>query len=165
MAIGTRSLSSEAATNNKLLQLSTRYSRFFPRSATTLLHVIFIKVGSNSSYDCGTRHLRRLILRSNCDFAAVVQMQPESMSTSPSPKPYEALLAIEFCCWVVVALAPFLRWANGAAVTTDQFVVQCALVSLAFISAISLRVFAIVRRRRNCQPETNEDSSPLDHND
>ena len=49
--------------------------------------------------------------------------------------------AIEFCCWVVVALAPFLRWVNGAAVTDDQFVIQVVLVSLAFLGGVGLRLY------------------------
>jgi len=49
--------------------------------------------------------------------------------------------AIEFACWVVVALAPLLRWVNGAAVTDDQFVVQVALVATALMGAIGLRIY------------------------
>lgn len=54
---------------------------------------------------------------------------------------YEIAPAIEFCCWVVLALAPFLRWVNGVAVTDDQFVIQCTLVALAASGAIGLRVY------------------------
>jgi hypothetical protein len=49
--------------------------------------------------------------------------------------------AIEFMCWVVVVLAPILRWVNGAAVTDDQFVVQVALVCLALGGAVGLRIY------------------------
>jgi hypothetical protein len=49
--------------------------------------------------------------------------------------------AIEFACWVVVALAPFLRWINGAAVTDDQFVIQVSLVTLALSGALGLRIY------------------------
>lgn len=49
--------------------------------------------------------------------------------------------AIEFACWVVVGLAPLLRWVNGAAVTDDQFVIQIALTSLALTGALSLRFY------------------------
>jgi hypothetical protein len=48
--------------------------------------------------------------------------------------------ALEFCCWTVVALAPILRWVNGPAVTTDQFVVQVSLVSVALVAAVGLRI-------------------------
>jgi hypothetical protein len=47
--------------------------------------------------------------------------------------------AIEFVCWVVVVLAPILRWINGPAVTGDQFAMQIGLVSLAAMGAIGLR--------------------------
>lgn len=54
--------------------------------------------------------------------------------------------AIEFVCWVVVALVPILRLINGAAVTTDQFVIQAALFSLALIGGIGLRIYNFLRR-------------------
>ena len=38
-------------------------------------------------------------------------LPPENPITFPDVAP-----AIEFACWVVLALAPFLRWVNGAAV-------------------------------------------------
>lgn len=52
----------------------------------------------------------------------------------------ETLPAAEFCCWVVVLLAPLLRWINGAAVTDDQFYIQVALVTMSLLGAISLRI-------------------------
>jgi hypothetical protein len=56
--------------------------------------------------------------------------------------------AIEFACWVVVALAPFLRWVNGAAVTDDQFVIQVALTSCALAGALGLRFYNYRVQRR-----------------
>jgi len=53
--------------------------------------------------------------------------------------------AIEFMCWVVVFLSPFLRWVNGAAVTADQFHIQVALFSAALTGAVALRVVHLVR--------------------
>jgi hypothetical protein len=50
--------------------------------------------------------------------------------------------ALEFVCWTVVLLAPILRWINGPAVTTDQFVVQISLFGLALLGAISLRLYS-----------------------
>lgn len=50
----------------------------------------------------------------------------------------------EFCCWTTLALAPFLYWVNGPAVSIDQFVVRTALVALAACGAITLRLFAWV---------------------
>lgn len=55
--------------------------------------------------------------------------------------------AIEFMCWVVVLLAPFLRWVNGAAVTTDQFYFQITLFSTALLGAIGLRIYHYVQGR------------------
>lgn len=59
----------------------------------------------------------------------------------PPPTFAELAPALEFCFWVVVGLAPFLRWVNGAAVTTDQFVIQVTLTSLAVSGAVALRVY------------------------
>lgn len=42
---------------------------------------------------------------------------------------------LEFMCWVVVALAPLLRWINGPPVTDDQAVVQIGLVAMSLIGA------------------------------
>ena len=55
--------------------------------------------------------------------------------------------AMEFACWVVVCLAPFLRWVNGAAVTSDQFFIQLTLFSGALVGAVVLRVVHLVRER------------------
>jgi hypothetical protein len=49
--------------------------------------------------------------------------------------------AIEFACWIVVGLAPILRWINGAAVTRDQYFIQIALTSIALAGALSLRFY------------------------
>jgi len=54
--------------------------------------------------------------------------------------------ALEFMCWVVVVLAPLLRIVNGAAVTSDQFVMQVAIFVMALVGAIGLRVFQILSR-------------------
>jgi hypothetical protein len=66
--------------------------------------------------------------------------------------------AVEFCCWVVLALAPFLRWVNGAAVTDDQFVMQVVLVSVAATGAIGLRLHSWRVVRKDCLPH-----SPASH--
>ena len=49
--------------------------------------------------------------------------------------------ALEFIFWVVVILLPFLRFANGPAVTDDQFLFQCLLAAIALTGATSLRIF------------------------
>lgn len=54
--------------------------------------------------------------------------------------------AIEFVCWVVVALAPLLRWVNGPAVTDDQFVVQMTLFGIALLGGLSLRLYQFLGR-------------------
>jgi hypothetical protein len=64
--------------------------------------------------------------------------------------------AVEFSCWVVVVLAPFLRWVNGAAVTDDQFVIQVTLFTVALAGAIGLRIY---NWRTGRQDKAN---SPLD---
>jgi hypothetical protein len=53
--------------------------------------------------------------------------------------------AIEFACWVVVLLAPLLRLVNGPAVTSDQFVIQIAVFSLALVGAVGLRLYQFFR--------------------
>ncbi len=55
--------------------------------------------------------------------------------------------ALEFACWTVVLLAPFLRFINGAAVTNDQWWIQVFLFTSALLSACSLRVYQIIKRR------------------
>lgn len=55
--------------------------------------------------------------------------------------------AVELGCWVVLLLAPLLRWANGPAVTTDQFVIQVSLVGLALLGAPGLRAYNWRRKR------------------
>lgn len=54
--------------------------------------------------------------------------------------------AIEFACWVVVVLCPLLRLINGAAVTSDQFVFQVTLFSLALAGGIGLRIYRLLAR-------------------
>jgi hypothetical protein len=65
------------------------------------------------------------------------QRQPE-----PELTPAEIRAWTEFCCWTTLALAPFLYWANGPAVSSDQFFVRTALVVLAATGAVGFRIFA-----------------------
>ncbi|MCR4414553.1 MAG: hypothetical protein NUV77_19220 [Thermoguttaceae bacterium] len=58
----------------------------------------------------------------------------------------------ELGCWTTVALAPFLTWVNGPAVSKDQFVVRIVVFSAAVCGAVGLRIAAIVRRLRGRQP-------------
>ena len=65
----------------------------------------------------------------------------------PEITPAELRYWIEFGCWTTLALAPFLYWINGAAVSQDQFVVRTLLVVLAVCGAVGLRTYAWLRRR------------------
>ncbi|MGO8751793.1 MAG: hypothetical protein ACLQNE_38110 [Thermoguttaceae bacterium] len=64
-------------------------------------------------------------------------------------EPVNPWFLAEFSAWTMVALAPFLTWVNGPSVSTDQFVVRTSVFALALVSAVSLRIGKIVRRRRN----------------
>jgi hypothetical protein len=64
--------------------------------------------------------------------------------------------AIEFACWVVVALAPLLRWVNGAAVTDDQFAIQVGLTSTALVGALGLRFYDYRVQRRARRPPADQ---------
>ncbi len=55
--------------------------------------------------------------------------------------------AIEFACWTVVLLAPFLRLVNGPAVTDDQWWIQVFLFTSSLVSAISLRIYLFINTR------------------
>ena len=66
--------------------------------------------------------------------------------SEPELTPGEIRKWAEFCCWTTLCLAPFLYWVNGPAVSTDQFVVRTALVVLAALGALGLRVFAWFNR-------------------
>lgn len=49
--------------------------------------------------------------------------------------------AIEFVCWVIVALAPMLRLVNGPPVTSDQAVVQISVVVVAVSCGVGIRCY------------------------
>ena len=76
------------------------------------------------------------------------------MQTSENPDPnddisFPALAPMaELGCWTMVALAPLLRWVNGPAVSTDQFVVQVTLVTIAFVGGVGLRIYNWKRRQQ-----------------
>lgn len=76
-------------------------------------------------------------------------MTDEDEPSDPELTPREVRQWAEFCCWTTLALAPFLYWANGPAVSTDQFVVRTALVVAAEVGAIALRAYAWLNRRRH----------------
>lgn len=72
-------------------------------------------------------------------------MSDGSFEPGPELTPRELRGWAELCCWTTLALAPFLYWVNGPAVSTDQFMIRTALVILAACGAIGLRVFAWIR--------------------
>lgn len=82
-------------------------------------------------------------MEESCDMAGAVDAAEETAVDWR-----ETLPAAEFCCWIVVALAPMLRWINGAAVTDDQFYIQVGLVTVALAGAVALRIWNKRRARR-----------------
>ena len=82
-----------------------------------------------------------LLLPAGCYHLNVGIMMPEEPIGFAAVAP-----ALEFICWVLVMLIPFLRWVNGAAVTDDQFSIQYTLAAIALAGALSLRLYN--RRRR-----------------
>ena len=59
----------------------------------------------------------------------------------------DAAPALELICWTVIVLAPFLRWVNGPAVSTDQFVTQITVLCVAIGGALGLRIYNWRTRR------------------
>lgn len=49
---------------------------------------------------------------------------------------------LEFGCWIALALTPFLYWVNGPAVSHDQLVSRWAVVVVALLGGIGLRLRA-----------------------
>jgi hypothetical protein len=49
---------------------------------------------------------------------------------------------LEIGSWTTLALAPFLYWVNGPAVSSDQFFVRTTLIVVAAVAAIALRLAA-----------------------
>jgi hypothetical protein len=91
--------------------------------------------------------------------SALDQMDEESQSDE-APTFREIAPALEFSCWVVVGLAPFLRWVNGAAVTNDQFAIQISLTSIALAGALSIRLYNYRAHSRG--GHTSSDQSHLE---
>ena len=59
----------------------------------------------------------------------------------------EIVYSAEFCSWTVLALTPFLRWANGPSVSTDQNYMRIGLVVVAAFIAIASRLTKLYRSR------------------
>ena len=61
---------------------------------------------------------------------------------------HDIVPAMEFSCWTVIVLAPWLRFINGAAVTSDQRTIQLFLYSGAVVGACILRIYHVLCHRR-----------------
>ncbi len=103
---------------------------------------------------------RLLAPLNNCHANAPMKPIPERekdvKSNDESLSPAEIVGWLEFACWTMVALAPFLYWVNGPAVSTDQFVVRTALVSLALTGGIVIRVAKWIRRESSHQQKNKK---------
>jgi hypothetical protein len=55
---------------------------------------------------------------------------------------------IEVCCWMTLALVPFLYLVNGPAVSDDQLAARTLLVLLAMAGAVGLRTYKLICRYR-----------------
>jgi hypothetical protein len=73
---------------------------------------------------------------------------PDNQSKDEPLSPAEIVGWLEFGCWTMVALAPFLYWVNGPAVSTDQFVVRTGLVTISLLGGIGIRVAKWIRGRK-----------------
>ena len=60
----------------------------------------------------------------------------------------EVLGWLELSCWTMVALAPFLYWVNGPAVSTDQAVVRGIVFGVALTGGIAIRAFRLCSREK-----------------
>jgi len=59
---------------------------------------------------------------------------------------------LEFGCWSALIMAPLIYWLQGPSVSNDQFVVRTALVILAAVGGIGLRLRVLWQRRRAGPP-------------
>ncbi len=77
----------------------------------------------------------------SCEHATKEECSDEQHTTNgEEPLSTREILGwMELSCWTTVALAPFLYWVNGPAVSTDQFVVRTILVTVAVVGGIVLR--------------------------
>jgi hypothetical protein len=81
--------------------------------------------------------------------SAVVSDKRDSNQGDHEITPSEVRYWLEFGCWTTLALAPFLYWINGPAVSQDQFVVRIGLIVLAGCGAFGLRAYAWCHRIRS----------------
>ena len=75
--------------------------------------------------------------------------------TAKRDQPVNPWFLAEFFAWTTLALVPFLTWVNGPSVSTDQFVVRTSIVTLALVTAVSLRVGKMIRKWRKRLEQSN----------
>jgi hypothetical protein len=73
-----------------------------------------------------------------------IEMNDETSAGNDNPDlaPREFRYWAEFCCWITLAIAPFLYWVNGPSVSMDQLIIRSCLVAAAAIGALGLRAYA-----------------------
>jgi hypothetical protein len=54
--------------------------------------------------------------------------------------------SMEYVSWVIVLLAPIVRFIDGASVTSDQTYIRSSLFAISLVCAVSLRIYRINRR-------------------
>jgi len=70
---------------------------------------------------------------------------------------------LEFGCWSALVVAPLIYWMQGRSVSHDQFVVRTALIIIAAVVAIGLRIKAVLERnRRLSAPNSTQQSEAPD---
>jgi hypothetical protein len=55
----------------------------------------------------------------------------------------------EVWCWMALVMTPLIWWLQGPSVSTDQFVIRTALVTLATAGCLGFRLRAWIRRLRS----------------
>jgi len=73
-------------------------------------------------------------------------------SENETPQDGIPLWAVELGCWTMVALAPFLTWVNGPAVSTDQAVVRGIVFGMALTGGIAIRAVRFFRGNNEDRP-------------
>ena len=76
----------------------------------------------------------------------------------PPPTFADVAPALEFCCWALVGVMLWLRWANGPAVSGDQWAIQAFLATSAVTGAVALRWYNW-RRLVGCVKDAPSDLS------
>lgn len=70
-----------------------------------------------------------------------------------TPDTAQILRLAELGCWFALALAPFLYWVNGPAVSTDQLVVRSVVVGIALGAAGAFRLVKMLTASTQGSPK------------